>query len=716
MLVQNDTMKHNIIKDGESQPIQASVEIKHYPKERSARSTKRSNPIRSTERGRQKSLNIMLCGCLVPGTECTSNIEHPPIDNNRRLLPTSAIQSMESLSISRKTGSNHSVQPSDTSENSSVVRLQPVVNLPSCALITDALLSQTKRVGMTTETIPSNGTKRQGWRSFRFSRRKETSVGKTKHYDPVLGTTVTRPVKSSASHSETEKNSDVDQSHVFSPLPSQALPETVNTDEHQTALLGPKSEADKSKKCFVIDLDETLVHSSFKVIEHADFKVGVEIDGVTHRVYVLKRPHVDLFLSTMANLYECVLFTASLAKYADPVADFIDKWHAFRYRLFRESCVYHRGNYVKDLSHLGRPINQVVILDNSPASYMFHASHAVQISSWFDDANDRVLLDLIPYFEKLATQPNVVDFLKNNVPPTPFAAVGTVGLPASLFPHAAFPVSGKSTTDGNSIISSIKRPAVASPFPVSSADNRSQNQNQMSSTNIITNAPATTTTTTCTTVSTPIESKTIGSTNSDALPVITKLIPSSSGPTLTPVAKKQDVSTFPAPLSLAAYVPITSPSCLNAVASTKVYPISSSVQTFIPVTNTNLSNSLLSNETVPPSSSPSPPPQISEKVSGISSLSPTNQSCHIPAVVKSTEQNSAVVNKQKIALNSYHQKKPPVHTNKRLVNVSNYFKSNPHTTHTNTTTTTTAAATITTTTTVIGENHNRRSLSADKKK
>ncbi|KAF5394753.1 hypothetical protein PHET_10327 [Paragonimus heterotremus] len=73
-----------------------------------------------------------------------------------------------------------------------------------------------------------------------------------------------------------------------------------------------------------------------------------------------------------------ILFSAHLSlhtKYADPVADFIDKWNAFRYRLFRESYVYHRGNYVKDLSHLGRPINQIVILDNSPASYMFHTHH-----------------------------------------------------------------------------------------------------------------------------------------------------------------------------------------------------------------------------------------------------------------------------------------------------------------------------------------------------
>lgn len=32
------------------------------------------------------------------------------------------------------------------------------------------------------------------------------------------------------------------------------------------------------------------------------------------QVYVLKRPHVDEFLKRMGELFECVLFTASLAK------------------------------------------------------------------------------------------------------------------------------------------------------------------------------------------------------------------------------------------------------------------------------------------------------------------------------------------------------------------------------------------------------------------
>jgi RNA polymerase II subunit A small phosphatase-like protein len=71
-----------------------------------------------------------------------------------------------------------------------------------------------------------------------------------------------------------------------------------------------------------------------------------------------------------------VLFTL---QYADPVADLLDRWGVFRSRLFRESCVFHRGNYVKDLNKLGRDLQRVIIVDNSPASYIFHPDNAVSI-------------------------------------------------------------------------------------------------------------------------------------------------------------------------------------------------------------------------------------------------------------------------------------------------------------------------------------------------
>lgn len=196
--------------------------------------------------------------------------------------------------------------------------------------------------------------------------------------------------------------------------------ENGNTRPTERYLLPALRNQDADRKCVVIDLDETLVHSSFKPISNADFIVPVEIDGTVHQVYVLKRPHVDEFLQRMGEMFECVLFTASLAKYADPVADLLDKWGVFRARLFRESCVFHRGNYVKDLSRLGRDLNKVVIVDNSPASYIFHPDNAVPVSSWFDDMSDRELLDLMPFFENLQQVDNVYSLLKvATVPDSP---------------------------------------------------------------------------------------------------------------------------------------------------------------------------------------------------------------------------------------------------------------------------------------------------------
>lgn len=193
---------------------------------------------------------------------------------------------------------------------------------------------------------------------------------------------------------------DVSPGH-YQPKPSEKL------------LLPPLRPCDINKKCLIVDLDETLVHSSFKPVKNPDFVIPVEIDGMVHQVYVLKRPHVDEFLQRIGGIYECVLFTASLAKYADPVADLLDKQGIFRARLFREACVFHKGNYVKDLNRLGRDLKQIVIVDNSPASYAFHPDNAVPVQSWFDEANDTELLDIIPLLEKLAKIDNVYSLLGN---------------------------------------------------------------------------------------------------------------------------------------------------------------------------------------------------------------------------------------------------------------------------------------------------------------
>jgi len=175
--------------------------------------------------------------------------------------------------------------------------------------------------------------------------------------------------------------------------------DSVSSTEYSGNLLPPLSPENKGKKCLVLDLDETLVHSSFKPIPKPDFIIPVEIDRVVHHVYVLKRPYVDEFLLRASKCYEIVIFTASLSKYADPLLDKLDIHNVIEHRLFRESCVIHGTAYVKDMRRLRRKLKDTIIVDNSPPSYMFQPCNAVPIASWFDDQNDTQLLDFCPVIE-----------------------------------------------------------------------------------------------------------------------------------------------------------------------------------------------------------------------------------------------------------------------------------------------------------------------------
>lgn len=65
------------------------------------------------------------------------------------------------------------------------------------------------------------------------------------------------------------------------------------------------------KKTLVLDLDETLVHSSFDPSQPHQFSFPVMLDGRVRQVYVSVRPGVESFLQSMSSLYEIVVFTAS---------------------------------------------------------------------------------------------------------------------------------------------------------------------------------------------------------------------------------------------------------------------------------------------------------------------------------------------------------------------------------------------------------------------
>ena len=88
-----------------------------------------------------------------------------------------------------------------------------------------------------------------------------------------------------------------------------------------------------------------------------------------YEVYVAVRPGCSEFLAEMSKHYEVVIFTASLSKYANPLMDILDPERFCTGRLFREHCCYVDRVYVKDMSQLGRRIEDVILVDNSPNSY-----------------------------------------------------------------------------------------------------------------------------------------------------------------------------------------------------------------------------------------------------------------------------------------------------------------------------------------------------------
>jgi RNA polymerase II subunit A small phosphatase-like protein len=163
----------------------------------------------------------------------------------------------------------------------------------------------------------------------------------------------------------------------------------------------------------VLDMDETLLHADVSPVPH-DVSFVVRMDnGQSTPVYVKFRPHLNRFLAVVSRLFEVVVFTASIPRYANQVLDFIDPHgQLVHHRLFREHCTEVNGTYVKDLDLLGRPMARISIVDNSPIAYSFHPDNAVAIPSWYECDRDTALQQLLPHLERMARAEHVYDDLE----------------------------------------------------------------------------------------------------------------------------------------------------------------------------------------------------------------------------------------------------------------------------------------------------------------
>ncbi|MCA9690888.1 MAG: HAD family hydrolase [Myxococcales bacterium] len=157
-------------------------------------------------------------------------------------------------------------------------------------------------------------------------------------------------------------------------------------------------------KLLVLDLDETLVHASPRLLtRRPDFCVGP--------YFVYRRPHVERFLESCLERFERVaVWTASTRDYALPVLDELVDVSRLCFVWARERCTFHvdhetrEPEWLKDLRKLRRrgfDRRKVIFVDDTPRKLARSYGNLVTVREYVGDLDDDELPALAEYLQRL---------------------------------------------------------------------------------------------------------------------------------------------------------------------------------------------------------------------------------------------------------------------------------------------------------------------------
>jgi len=175
----------------------------------------------------------------------------------------------------------------------------------------------------------------------------------------------------------------------------QALPTHVNSWDEEP-IIGPQPAKLKGRKTLVLDLNETLGHG-----------YSHEAAGFAERD---RRPHYADFLNFALDNFEVVVWTRSSSPYGENKCKTLGFYRRLMHPVLTGwgQCV--RGG-TKDLVRLGRPMDQVILLDDDGAHTRIQPRCHAMIPAFYGDQDNIELKKAIPFLQAVADADTVQDVL-----------------------------------------------------------------------------------------------------------------------------------------------------------------------------------------------------------------------------------------------------------------------------------------------------------------
>lgn len=171
----------------------------------------------------------------------------------------------------------------------------------------------------------------------------------------------------------------------------------------------------------VLDLDETLLHSTIDPNTPADFTFGAYKTRL--------RPHLREFLQAIDPWWHVGIFTAAGHLYAQAMLEGIRAHAPFPlepvFVFDRRRCTPRQDpdtgetTWLKDLKKVRRRgfnLERVLVLDDRPAGLARHRGNLLHAPAWEGDPTDTFLLDVLPTLERLSGVENIRTASKSLTP------------------------------------------------------------------------------------------------------------------------------------------------------------------------------------------------------------------------------------------------------------------------------------------------------------